>query len=109
LYAWGKSQDEINQEVPGPSAHQTSEKTRRLILKLLADNIDSSLLNENLKTLGFSVGYWENEFRIPVPVGNYMDSSTCLNEQGFLRDYFKGGGWGSNYYLKVQQLFLNRY
>lgn len=109
IYAWGKRQDEINWEIPGQPAHETSTKTRRLILKILDNNIDQALVNENLKALGFSTMYWENLFKVPTSVGYYMDTNTCVTEQQFLKNFFKGGGYGTDFWLKVENLFSNRY
>jgi hypothetical protein len=110
IYAWGKQQDEINLRATGIPVHQTSTKTRRLILKMLDENIDSRLLNENLKSLGFSTMYWENLFQIPTPVGYFMDSDTCKSEQSFLNNVFKNGTLsGRDYWLSVADLFTNRY
>lgn len=109
IYAWGKAQDQINWEIPGQPAHETSTKTRRLILKIIDENIDQALVNENLKALGFSTMYWENLFKVPTSVGYYMDTDTCFTEQQFLKNFFKGGGYGSDFWLKVENLFSNRY
>ncbi len=109
LYAWGKAQDQINWEVPGQPAHETSTKTRRLILKILDQNIDFKLVNENLKALGFSTLYWENMFNVPTSVGYYMDSETCINEQRFLKNFLGGGGYGTDFWLKVENLVSTRY
>lgn len=109
IYAWGKAQDEINQEIPGPLAHNTSANTRRLILKLFGENMDARLLNENLKTLGFSTLYWENSFNVPTPVGYYMDSDMCVGEQNELKNLMTTGGYGDDFWLEVEEKFSSRY
>ncbi len=109
IYTWGKRQDEINMQIHGPTAHQTSTKTRRLILKILDENIDHAFANENLKALGFSTMYWENLFKVPTSVGYYMDTETCIAEQAYLKDFFKDGGYRRDFWLSVESLFSNRY
>lgn len=109
IYAWGKAQDKINWEVPGQPAHETSTKTRRLILKILDQDADVKHLNENLKALGFSTMYWETQFNVPTAVGLYMDTDSCVAEQQYLKDFFKGGGYGSDFWLAVEGLFSTRY
>jgi hypothetical protein len=111
LYAWGKLQDQINSEIPqrGRPAHEMSTKTRGLILKLLDDNINYKIINENLRTLGFSTMYWENLFKVPTPVGLYMDSSSCFNEQDFLKNFIDHGGGPKEFQFNVESMFLSRY
>lgn len=109
IYAWAKLQDKMNWEIPGPEAHQTSTPTRRLILKILDKAIDEKLANEHLKDLGFSTMYWETLFKVPTSVGYYMDTDSCIGEQKFLRDFFKGAGYGRDFWLKVETLFTSRY
>lgn len=109
IYAWGKAQDQINAEIPGPAAHQTSTKTRRLILKLLDESIDQALVNENLKALGFSTMYWENMFKVPTSVGYFMDTDACVNEQKVLQEFFSKDPRGHDYVLDVARLLFNRY
>lgn len=109
IYAWGKGLDAINWEIFGPPAHETSTKTRRLILKLLDGNLSTGSLNENLKGLGFSAMHWQNTFKVPVSAGYYMDSETCVREQQFLRENIGRGGYGLNFWLAMQRLFSDRY
>lgn len=109
IYAWGKQQDQINRGLFGPPAHETSVKTRRLILKILDDGIDEKLVNENLKVLGFSTMYWANGFNVPTPIGYYMDTEACVSEQQYLKNFFSGGGNGQDFWLRVDRLFSNRY
>jgi hypothetical protein len=109
IYAWGKDQDEINLKSHGVPAHETSTKTRRLILKLIDAGIETKLVNENLKTLGFSTGYWETLFNVPTAVGFYMDSKTCVAEQQFLKNFFKGGNYREDFWFQVESLFSQRY
>lgn len=109
IYAWGKKEDEINREIVGPPAHATSANSRRLILKVFGENLDSQLLNENLKTLGFSAGYWESAFNVPTPIGYYMDSDACVAEQNELKDLMSSGGYGNDFWLAVEEKFSARY
>jgi hypothetical protein len=109
IYAWGKQQDEINRGLFGPPAHETSTKTRRLILKILDESIDQKLVNENLKDLGFSTMYWENQFKVPTSVGHYMDTESCIAEQQFLKDFFKNGTLDRDFWLQTELLFSDRY
>jgi hypothetical protein len=109
IYAWGKNEDEINREIAGPPAHMTSANTRRLILKIFGENLASQLLNENLKTLGFSAGYWETSFNVPTPVGYFMDTDACVAEQGELKDLMSTGGYGNDFWLAVEEKFSSRY
>lgn len=110
IYAWGKLQDQINWKIQGRVAHETSTKTRRLILKILDHDMDEKLVNENLKGLGFSIMFWENLFSIPTSVGFYMDTDTCIAEQKFLKEFFKSNqGNESAFSRKVANLFLSRY
>lgn len=108
IYAWGKLQDQINWKIPGELAHETSTKTRRLILKILDQDMNEKLLNENLKVLGFTTMYWENLFNVPTSVGFYMDTDSCIAEQKFLKNFFKNN-YGANFWLDVEALFSSRY
>jgi len=108
IYTWGKGQDEINGTYR-PPAHETSVKTRRLILKVLDDVLEPQLLNENLKSLGFSIFYWENTFNSPTAVGYYMDTDTCIAEQQFLKNFFQGLSADRDFLLKTEGLFEKRY
>lgn len=109
FYAWGKQQDAINQKAVVMPAHETSIKTRRLILKLLEDGIDEKFVNENLKASGFSIMYSDNIFNIPTSVGYFMDTATCQSEQSFLKNFFKNISYGRDFWLDVEMLFSKRY
>ncbi len=109
IYTWAKDQDQINWELNGQLAHETSTKTRRLILKLLDNNLSTSLLNDNLKALGFTTMYWENLFKMPTSVGYYMDTDSCVSEQQFLKNFFHSGSYGRDFWLKVETMFSDRY
>ncbi|MCB0415240.1 MAG: hypothetical protein KDD50_12960 [Bdellovibrionales bacterium] len=92
LYTWGKYQDEINVNVGFREAHSTSTKTRRLILKLLGDDVNTNFLNSTLKSHGFSILYWENGMSGSVKLGEFMDSSSCIAEREVLKSYFEYPG-----------------
>ncbi|KYG63099.1 hypothetical protein AZI86_15375 [Bdellovibrio bacteriovorus] len=106
IYAWGKAQDQIN-FLQGPSAHETSVKTRRLILKLLDENLSADIVNEHLKSLGFSAFYWVENLNLPTSAGYYMDVATCKSEQDFLRSALNT--YRKDYWLYVERLFSTRY
>lgn len=107
IYAWAKQMDEINFSVPYRPAHETSTKTRRLILKVLDPNMATETVNENLKDFGFSALYLENLYRLPTSPGFYMDSDACRAEQKSLRALFPAS---TNYYWQeVMRLFEGRY
>ncbi len=109
IYTWGKQQDQINLEIHLQTAHETSTKTRRLILKILDQNLDEKLINEYLKELGFSTMYWENFFNVPTAVGFYMDSDSCVAEQGYLKNFIASIDYEKDIWLKVESLFSSRY
>lgn len=110
IYTWGKALDQLNMDAHSEWAHQTSTKTRRLILKLLDDNIDHKLMNQNLKDLGFSILFRDNTFNVPTSVGFYMDSDACVKEQKFLRKFFNGTAFERDqFWLKVESLVSTRY
>lgn len=106
IYTWGKQQDEINRAVLSIPAHETSTKTRRLILKLIDENLSPKVIGENLKSLGFSILYSQNYSNAPISTGYFMDTQTCLQEQQYLKKHFQihGSDW-----LKVESLFSSRY
>jgi len=109
IYTWGKAQDKINWEVPGQPAHETSTKTRRLILKILDPGMDEKLVNENLKALGFSTMYWETQFNVPTVVGFHMDADSCMAEQQYLKSFFEACSGDLDFQLQAERLFSNRY
>lgn len=109
FYAWSKQQDSINQKAVVMPAHETSIKTRRLILKLLESGIDEKIVNENLKSAGFSILYSDNIFNIPTSVGYFMDTATCQSEQVFLKNFFSQISHGRDFWLNVEMLFSKRY
>lgn len=108
IYAWGKDQDSMNRQ-NGRFAHDTSVKTRRLILKILDDNLDEKQLNENLKSLGFTIMYWETGFKVPTSTGYYMDSESCVSEQKFLNQFLQSAATQRDFWLNVRGLFADRY
>lgn len=81
IYAWGKEQDEKLDHYHGREVHFDSTKTRRLILKVLDDNIETDVLNESLKSLGFSAFHWASGYRSPTPAGYFMTSNACAGER----------------------------
>ncbi len=83
IYHWGKWQDEISRF---SRYHLTSVKTRRLILKLIDDNIPVNTLNTHLKKLNFSVFYRTDRFNIPTSLGYCMTSKSCKDEKQVLLD-----------------------
>lgn len=109
IYAFGKFQDQLNREIHGLTAHETSTKTRRLILKLLDEDINVKILNQNLKDLGFSTMFWENEFNIPTSLGFYMDTEACKSEQSELKDFFNENYKPSEFYERNANFFYSRY
>ncbi|NUN05862.1 MAG: hypothetical protein HUU57_08870 [Bdellovibrio sp.] len=108
FYTWGKEQDEFNGRY-GYTAHDTSTKTRRLILKILDDKIDHKLVNENLKSLGFSIQFWDKSFNLPTSAGYFMDTESCILEQQFLKNYLTERRHERDFALETSILFSNRY
>lgn len=111
IYAWGKDQDQITVRYIGRPQHDTSIKTRRLILKILDEDIEINLVNENLKNLGFSTLFWVNQFKTPTSVGYFMDKGTCLTEQKIveaqLNNYLSTKP--SHFWFEVKSFFIERY
>jgi hypothetical protein len=71
--------------------------------------MDSQLLNDNLKALGFSVLYWSDSFHVPTSIGYYMDSDTCIGEQRELRNLVSvTGGYWNPIHEKLFQRYLKR-
>lgn len=108
LYAWGKDLDAINGTLSAPPAHETSTKTRRLILKALDTSADVTRFNQVLKDSGFSIMHWDDLFLVPTAVGLYMDTATCLAEQRFLKGEIQRL-WGPYLFGRMASLFGDRY
>lgn len=109
LYSWGKNQDKINWQIAGMPSHENSTKTRRAILKILDDNIDAPMLNEILKTSGFSIANWEDYFKVPTPMGYFMDSDSCVQEKQFLKAFLQNNAYGTNFRIEMMNLLISRY
>ncbi len=109
FYDMGKSQDKINRDIFGQMTHETSVKTRRLILKIIDFNLDENFVNDNLKDLGFSTLYWETTFNTPTPVGFFMTTDACKSEQQFLKNYLNTWAFGNDFWLQTEELFAGRY
>lgn len=87
IYSWAKQVDTHNQHF-GRVAHQKSDNTRWLLLKTLDENLRADTLNEQLKSLGFSILYWSNQFKLPTAVGFFMTTDACVAEQKFLKGIY---------------------
>jgi hypothetical protein len=112
LYTWGKEKDNLNRsnDLFGPPAHTTSEKTRRMSLKLITTSLDVNTLGEYLKDYGFSIYHWGKAQNQPTALGYFMSSESCEAEKTNLRNYVNQLSSDTlDFWLGVENYFSSNY